>query len=60
MDLWVGSLVQVCSNDRPHTRTGATREVVMRLTAHHDNARALNILLMEIAPVSGDTIEKKT
>jgi hypothetical protein len=28
-----------------------TREVVLRLTAHHDNARALQIFLMEIAPV---------
>jgi hypothetical protein len=35
----------------PHSTSKNTREVVLRLTAHHDEARALRILLMEIAPV---------
>jgi hypothetical protein len=35
----------------PHARSQDTREVVLRITAQHDQPRALGIFLMEIAPV---------
>ena len=35
-----------------HAEHSNTREVVLRLTAHHDELRALQVFLMEIAPVS--------
>ena len=34
----------------PHAMTSSPREVVLRLSAHHDEARALQVFLMEIAP----------
>jgi hypothetical protein len=34
-----------------HAEHSQTREVVLRLTAHHDEMRALQVFLMEIAPV---------
>lgn len=36
----------------PHARVQHTREVVLRLVAHHNEPRALQFFLMEIAPVS--------
>lgn len=37
---------------RPHSRTNDTREVMMRLTAHHDDPKALGLVAMETIPVS--------
>ncbi|CAG8553509.1 3793_t:CDS:2, partial [Paraglomus occultum] len=35
----------------PHARTKHTREVVLRLTVHHDDPQALKIFAMELVPV---------
>lgn len=37
--------------DRPHSKATHSREVVLRLTVHHEDARALKLFLLEIAPV---------
>lgn len=36
---------------RPHSRVNDTREVLLRLTAHHDDPKALGLVALETIPV---------
>jgi hypothetical protein len=36
----------------PHSRANDAREVLLRITAHHDNPKALGLVAMEMSPVS--------